>query len=112
MRSLLLPVYCLITVLTAGQAMVWSSWSAGVGGLAASALALFGPATLLYVPAGREKDHRATELALFGAVAVGFLALAFALVLWSEFSLSVAGLRIPGPYWVVAGMLTAVAATR
>jgi len=45
MRGLLTLVYCLISILTAGQAMFGSSFSVGISALVASGLGLFGTAT-------------------------------------------------------------------
>ena len=112
MRGLLTLAYFLISVLTAGQVML-SSLSVGVSALAASAFCFFGTATFFgSFLARREKKHSALDLAGIGAIALVLLIAAFGLMLWSGFSLSLGGVLIPGPYWVVVGMITAVLVTK
>jgi hypothetical protein len=104
--------YCLISILTAGQAMFRSSLSVGISALAASALVLFATESFFgSFLARREKEYSALDLLGVGAIAIALVAIAFGLMLWSGFSLSIGGLHIPGPYWVVVGMLTAVLIT-
>jgi hypothetical protein len=112
MRGFLMLSYCLISILTAGQAMFRSSLWVGISALAASALVLFATESFFgSFLARREKKYSALDLLGIGAIAIALVALAFGLMLWSGFSLSIGGLHIPGPYWVVAGMLTAVLIT-
>ena len=112
MRGLLTLGYCLISILTAGQAMFRSSLSVGLSALVASALGFFGTATSFgSFLARREKKSSALEVAGIGAIALVLVAAAFGLMLWSGFSLSLDGVLIPGPYWVVVGMATALLVT-
>jgi hypothetical protein len=112
MRGLLTLLYCLISVLTAGQVMFRSSLSVGVSALAASALGFFGTATFFgSFLARREKKYSALDLAGIGAIALVLVIAAFGLMLWSGFSLSLYGVLIPGAYWVVVGMVTALLVT-
>jgi len=112
MRGLLTLAYCLISILTASQVMFGSSLSVGISALAASALGFFGTATFFgSFLARREKKYRALDLAGIGAIALVLIAAAFGLMLWSGFSLSLNGVLIPGPYWVVVGMVAALLVT-
>ncbi|WP_456679584.1 hypothetical protein [Bradyrhizobium sp. S3.7.6] len=105
-------VYCLVSILTAGQVMLGSSLSVGVSALAASALGFFGTATFFgSFLARREKKSSALELGVIGAIALVLVIAAFGLMFWSGFSLSVVGLHLAGPYWVVVGMVTALLVT-
>ncbi|WMT71913.1 hypothetical protein [Bradyrhizobium sp. Ash2021] len=102
----------MISILTAGQVMFRSSLSVGVSALAASALGFFGTATFFGSwLARREKKYRALDLAGIGAIALVLVIAAFGLMLWSGFSLSLDGVLIPGPYWIVVGMVTALLVT-
>jgi hypothetical protein len=112
MRGLLTLAYCLISILTAGQVMLGSSLSVGISALAASALRFFGTATFFgSFLARREKKSSALDLGGIGAIALVLVIAAFGLMLWSGFSLSVVGLHLSGPYWVVVGMVTALLVT-
>jgi hypothetical protein len=110
--GLLTLAYCLISILTAGQAVFGSSFSVGISALAASGLGLFGTATFFgSFLARREKQYSALELAGIGTIALVLVIAAFGVMLWSGFSLSLDGVLIPGPYWVVVGMVTALLVT-
>ena len=112
MRGLLTLAYCLVSILTAGQVMFRSSLSVGVSALVASALGFFGTATLFgSFLARREKKHSALDLSGIGVIALVLVIAAFSLMVWSGFSLTLGGLLIPGPYWVVLGMVTALLVT-
>jgi hypothetical protein len=112
MRGLLTLAYFLITILTAGQAVFRSSFSVGISALVASGLGLFGTAAFFgSFLARREKKSSALELAGIGAIALVLVIAAFGLMLWSGFSLSLDGVLIPGPYWVMVGMVTALLVT-
>jgi TRAP-type C4-dicarboxylate transport system permease small subunit len=112
MRGLLTLAYCLISILTAGQVMFRSSFSVGISALAASALGFFGTATFFGSwLARREKKSSAIEVSGIGAIALVLVITAFGLMLWSGFSLSLDGVLIPGSYWVVVGMVTALLVT-
>lgn len=113
MRGLLTLAYCLISILTAGQVIFRSSASVGVSALAASALGFFGTATFFgSFLARREKKYSSLDLTRIGAIALVLVVAAFGLMLWSEFSLSLDRILIPGPpYWVVVGMITALLVT-
>jgi hypothetical protein len=113
MRGLLTLAYCLVSILTAGQVMFRSSLSVGISALAASALGFFGTATFFgSFLARREKKYSALDLAGIGAIALGLVAAAFGLMLWSGFYLTLEGLVIPGSYWVAVGMLAALLVTK
>ena len=94
------------------RVMFGSSLSVGVSALAASALGFFGTATFFgSFLVRREKKSSALELAGIGAIALVLVIAAFGLMLWSGFSISFDGVLIPGPYWVVVGMVTALLVT-
>jgi hypothetical protein len=104
--------YCLISILTTEQVMFRSSFSVGVSALAASALGFFGTATFFGSwLARREKKYSALDLAGIGVIALVLVIAAFGLMLWSGFSFSLDGVLIPGPYWIVVGMVTALLVT-
>jgi hypothetical protein len=102
-----------ISILTTGQVMFRSSVSVGVSALAASALGFFGTASFFgSLLARREKKYSALDLAGIGAIALVLVIAAFGLMLWSGFSLSLDGVLIPGSFWVVVGVITALLGTK
>jgi hypothetical protein len=66
---------------------------------------------LWFVSSSAGKKSSTLELAGIGAIALVLVIAAFGLMLWSGFSLSLDGVLIPGPYWVMVGMVTALLVT-
>jgi hypothetical protein len=84
----------------------------GISALVASALGFFATASFYgSFLARREKKYSVLDLLGIGAIAVALVGAAFGLMFWSGFSLSLEGVQIPGPYWVVVGMVTALVVT-
>jgi len=109
MRGLLILAYLTLTALTCVSAMVKSSLSVGAAALAGSLLCFFAVATFCAsFLAKREHQYKATDLLGIGAIATVLTVTGFALMIWSGFWISLYGVVIEGPYWVLIGILAAI----
>lgn len=109
MRGLLILVYLILTAVTCVSAMVKSSLFVGAAALAGSLLCFFAAATFCAsFLAKREHQYKATDLLGIGAIATVLTVAGFALMIWSGFWISLYGVVIQGPYWVLIGILVAI----
>jgi hypothetical protein len=110
--SLLTLAYLTLTVLTAGQVMLFKSFPVGASALAASALCFFGAATFVgSFLARREMKYSWKDLLGIDSIAAVLVAAGFGLMIWSGFRTTLFGVVIEGPYWLLLGIGTALLVT-
>src|SRR5260221_11547766 len=103
-RMWLVMVYFVVTVITAIQAILSSSFAVGAIALVACGLCFFGAAVFAGSFRARHvKKSTAKELLGIAAIALVLIAAGFALMIWSGFWLNLLGVAIQGRYWALAG---------
>jgi hypothetical protein len=104
--------YFILTLITCGQVMFRGPFMTGAAALLAAALCFFSVAGIVgSVRARRENKYSQRDLAIIGAIALGLCAAGFALMAWSEFSITLFGTTLSGVVWAIIGVALAAITT-
>jgi hypothetical protein len=92
--------------------MLFKSFSVGASALAASAMCFFGTAGFMgSFLARREMKYNWKDLLGIGSIAAVLVAAGLTLMIWSGFRITLFGIVIEGPYWLLLGIGTALLIT-
>jgi hypothetical protein len=109
MRELLVLGYGFLTLIICVQAMLSSSFRVGAEALAACGLNFAGLAIFFSsFLTGHEKGYSKRAVVEMAAIAPALVAAGAALMVWSGFWISLYGSGIPGPIWLLVGIVAAL----
>ncbi len=109
MRELLTLAYGFLTAIICVQTMLSTSFRAGAEPLAACVINFAGAAIFLSIFLARhETKPGRMKLIAVGALALVLVAAAFALMVYTRFRVFIYDITIPGPAWLVVGLVAAL----